>query len=428
MQKAEKMAKRILDYVKILFRKVEDGMLTREQVHALVDEYVAILLERHEDGLVMKGLNGIEWTESHAVNMQSQYISVAAELQKCLMTNELLPATQFISWLSEEKKYEPENELEKARLGREFLKGCIQAFKICWLRVGGTYDSEFDGRPLTSSNSSSPRTASQTTTGNTPVQGSVPQDNDNMLGKRIDEYYKERSTSGRWRISMKNAVHSYLSLLKEHFGADKCLQDITRPQMIDYRERILRKLPVRRHHDKSTKNLPLSELLMRRNVQTISIKTINEYIGNVSSFLAWCYDNNYVAFNVAKGLAIKAKLTEREQKPRYENGEIKRLLGILASSRKKGVMGLKNKDRKWIILLAIYQGMRQNEVCQLKVNDIKIYQTIILELSRRKLSQAGYFQTGTRKNLSKASGIALLLKSQTMKKSVLLRAFLRDTN
>ncbi len=383
LQNAAKMANLLYSYVSPLFKKVEEGMLSAQQVRSLVNEYVNLLLQRNDEGFVRMAMPDMEWAAADTDALVENYRYAKEAFKRCLANHEYLPATGFLVWLREKKNIEPEDQEEKIRLSREFLKACIKAIDYCIARSKGEYDNDFDSYPLTNVSLSIPE---QDHSGNVPA-GAMrlvsPASEPNTVGRLMKKFVREKISSGRWSDSTVYDFKAHVAMLVKCLGEDTPVKAITRDQLVDYRENILKRLPVSHKNNPKVKDLSFEQKLDDDEVKKISIKTINAYLNIVTSFFAWCYNERQI---LSKNPAINLKLKDnrspnRARKP-YSNAELKKIVEKLAGLPKTKGMAEKNIDCTWITLLCMFEGTRENEICQLHIDDIfRVGEIPCLEIS-----------------------------------------------
>jgi integrase len=133
---------------------------------------------------------------------------------------------------------------------------------------------------------------------------------------------------------------------------------------------LARKLPNDPYHKKHKgtfdNKTPLEWLHInaRFKAQLISEATANRYIERCSSVYRWAKLNNLITYNPFEGLATRRSKTQKATslKAPFDKSDIKHIFQN---------RNYKKPWQKWIPLIALYTGMRPNEICQLLRSDIK---------------------------------------------------------
>ena len=116
------------------------------------------------------------------------------------------------------------------------------------------------------------------------------------------------------------------------------------------------------------KGRKLSDLLAKKNNDAISLTSVKKYLRIFKEFLIFCKDNRYIPDSFQGDI----KITKRKEVISIEaftKEELKRIFDPITYPR---VMDTKYSYRYWIPLIALYSGMRLNEICQLYIDDIKV--------------------------------------------------------
>lgn len=358
-------------------------MLEEPQVDALVNEYVDKLLREHEKGLALKGLNpDLPWDEQSIVNVQKSYEHSIRQLKQHLRFNDLDIANDFIVWLKQNHGLVCQDISEEATLKREFVKRSIEAFGICLKRLDGDYGNEYDRKMLVKPSRRIPVDPAQDIPVDTEEVIQVEERN-SAIGNLIESFVQEKISSNQWRPNTQTDNKAHLNAFCEWFGENKPVNQITRDDILNFREQVLKCLPLRRRTNPALKSLNLREVIALENVKRIGEKTINGYLITISSFMEWCILNEYIARNPAVSLSLDITTSPRDERAEYSDAEIERAIFLLASMPKAGKNGAKNIDHMWIILLAAYDAMRENEICQLMIDDIICHKGIPCVVARK---------------------------------------------
>jgi integrase len=92
---------------------------------------------------------------------------------------------------------------------------------------------------------------------------------------------------------------------------------------------------------------------------------VNKYLSLLSSVLKWAVKHDYLSKNPSEGLQLDLNRRADEERKAYDLEDIKRICQRLPP--KDGV----DPFKFWIPMIAMYTGMRREEICQLHGEDIK---------------------------------------------------------
>jgi integrase len=105
---------------------------------------------------------------------------------------------------------------------------------------------------------------------------------------------------------------------------------------------------------------------------TLQVSRMNAYMIRLRSILSFAVDEEFLDRNPAKGLTLKDK---RSKKSLRNNFTIEQLQTIFSAPHfREYASGYSDKSKKnarfWVVLIALYSGMRLEEICQLNVSDV----------------------------------------------------------
>ena len=115
------------------------------------------------------------------------------------------------------------------------------------------------------------------------------------------------------------------------------------------------------------KNKPLKEVLEQDNQDKISITSVKKYLRAFKEFMLFCKQRHYIPESLNDDVLIP-KRKESVKVDGFTNDELKLIFNPSFYPRKDNIY---HPCRYWIPLIALYSGMRLNEICQLYVDDIK---------------------------------------------------------
>lgn len=157
-----------------------------------------------------------------------------------------------------------------------------------------------------------------------------------------------------------------LALLRE-VTAGKPIAELTKEDAREVRSVLLR-LPKNRRRNPKTANLKLRDALEVPGVETIASRTMNGYIGNLSTFFGWAVDQGYAERNVFDGMRVQTRKAAKNNRAAFTTEQAEVIVSRLTTH----LFPVRVKDtHKWVTLIGAYTGMRLNEIAQLCVADVK---------------------------------------------------------
>ena len=117
--------------------------------------------------------------------------------------------------------------------------------------------------------------------------------------------------------------------------------------------------------------LPMNKIIQytkRNNLKKLSNNSIKGKITTIKGFIDWCSKSEYLQDNILKSFAFVNQIKDDSQtRYPFDASDLKVLFNT--DEFYKGLHHHKYSFRHWGILIALYSGMRANEICQLKIKD-----------------------------------------------------------
>ncbi|KFG69396.1 hypothetical protein JH26_11290 [Microvirga sp. BSC39] len=182
--------------------------------------------------------------------------------------------------------------------------------------------------------------------------------------------------------------------LTEVIGARKQVEAITRDDCKDVR-RLLLAIP-----RDATKRYPGKSLveiakLAPETERRLKPKTVNSHLTKISTIFNWAVREGKLGQSPARGLIIKQSHEDDEDGRRsFTTEELRTIFsaplytGCVDDGRNYWKAG-SNKPRRsrfWIPLIALFSGLRQNEICQLATSDIEVIDEVAVIHVRRHMN------------------------------------------
>jgi integrase len=188
-------------------------------------------------------------------------------------------------------------------------------------------------------------------------------------GKKISEvilpFIDEKKESGLPKKYTQDLERS-LNLFMEVAG-DAPIQTVKRAKVAEYKA-LLRKLPPRFNIMPDYRDKPVAELVEMSHKETLSPGRINKYLDRVGQLFKYAIiEGIYEGPNPATELQVPENRRESEKRAAYTNDE----LVMLFRSKEYLEDSFKFHYQFWTSIIALFHGMRQNEIAGLFVEDVK---------------------------------------------------------
>ena len=191
---------------------------------------------------------------------------------------------------------------------------------------------------------------------------------DHRLSAVLKEFIEENLMTGNWTDKTLQENESIIKLFIQIVG-DRCISEIQYSDLRNFRQ-ILFKLPSNINKKKQFKGTTIQQIVEMKPSKTMSRTTINKYLSRVSSLYNFAIKNNYTETNQAAGLTVANNKKPEEFRDPYSSEDLQKIFGVLSQYHSE------RPERLWIPLIAIFSGMRLNEICQLYIDDIKLIDNI----------------------------------------------------
>jgi integrase len=166
------------------------------------------------------------------------------------------------------------------------------------------------------------------------------------LSDAIDAFSKEKEHS--WTLKTKKEYSGVFNQLLNGLN-DPWLQDLARPTLVEYRDALAG----------SGK----------------SVKTVNKYLGILSTILRHANRLKWIQGNPAEGLGLQDNRRPDEIRRAFTDREVETVFKALQRD-KQEFYEKERYERYWLPMLGIYTGARVNELAQLEVKDIIVEEGI----------------------------------------------------
>ncbi|MGD2098327.1 MAG: hypothetical protein PVG35_12140, partial [Desulfobacterales bacterium] len=193
----------------------------------------------------------------------------------------------------------------------------------------------------------------------------VVEEDASLLSEVIKIYVAENEKSN-WTEKTKQENESSLRLFMEVMG-NVPIRTLNRRRISEFKA-VLQKLPPNRNKVKKYRDKSIQQLLEMNIDKTISVRTINKILTRVGSLFKYAIQEGFIdGPNPATDMNLPLSKLEDENRAPFTTEDLKKLL--LSD---EYINDLHSKSYQfWIPIIALYTGMRQDEIAQLHLDDIR---------------------------------------------------------
>ena len=198
------------------------------------------------------------------------------------------------------------------------------------------------------------------------------------FGEVYDRYIND-PTRG-WSVRTRNSYDTCRKVAVGIIGADLPIRDFGRAHSRDFIE-TLRYLPknANKRFPRLSPRQAAEKAREGKLDNLISSANVNAYLADLSSFLNWAVQEEYLDRNPARGLRLPDEVAKRNKRFPFSSAQLKKIFdaplyrGCLDGERRYFLPGTERPQnaRFWVPLIALHTGMRLNEICQLDVTDLR---------------------------------------------------------
>ncbi len=186
------------------------------------------------------------------------------------------------------------------------------------------------------------------------------------LSGLIELYIADRSVqwTSKTKAEFTQSFTTLLSLL-----SDQLVANITRSDCVKCRE-LLQVLPPNFTKKKQFRGMTARQIAKTSSGgQSLSGKTVNKYLTLLSSFFKWSIRQGVINSNPAEGLLLSLSKSISEEREVYSLDDIQQIKAKLPRVSTE-------PEKFWIPLIAMYSGLRLDEICQLHRVDIQLIEGV----------------------------------------------------
>ena len=184
-------------------------------------------------------------------------------------------------------------------------------------------------------------------------------------------------------ISLKELINEYLEAMKENCNTKSLagytaqletfleilgnvpIQSITRKRA---RESVtaLKQLPPNRNKSKQFRDLSIAAIIQLKPEKVMSVTTVRLHIERVTALFDFAIREQYTDYNPFTGLKPKKQTRPDQERKQFTSSDLAALFNPEHFKLEPG-----KPSRYWIPLIAAYTGLRLEEICQLRTEDIQ---------------------------------------------------------
>ncbi|WP_336621491.1 site-specific integrase [Sphingomonas zeae] len=211
-----------------------------------------------------------------------------------------------------------------------------------------------------------------------PQPAPPPPSNRRTIGDVYDRFIAD--PKHQWSKRTQIAHSTTRKWVVEVFGEETPLTDITREGCRDF-VALLREMPKSAHQrfpDMTIKEV-VAAAKARGEARLISTANLNAYVNRFGGVMNWAINEGYLDRNPLKGLKLPDPVKKRDKRNPFSPEQLRRIFdapiytGCRDDANGYAIPGDQRprRARFWVPLIALFSGLRLNEICQLEVSDVR---------------------------------------------------------
>lgn len=367
-------------------------MLSEQDIAALVKDFYSSILSQDETARLMRDDPIPEERRSHYIEHYRQL----AERSRIDLANSAFGSVRSITNTMLARRFGPDVQLETVdarRVSHAMLRAGIEVAETLKARAEGDFNYEPKDKLLVAALQGpiQPPLASQQPEPPTPVPVQTAPAGP-PFSKEADKFREAQLRRKVWEQQTGLQARKTYALFAEYFG-DRPLAHFTRRDAARFKE-LLEDLPANYGKAAEYRGIKAEQVVERSrslDVQRLSPRTVQRHFAALASLWASVIEHGRADTNIFADWKFAATKRARDQRQMWEKDELQALFaspvwsGCQSSSRRSKPGSLILRDEKfWLPLIAVFSGMRQEEICQLRLADLRQVEGIwIFDLNMR---------------------------------------------
>ena len=184
----------------------------------------------------------------------------------------------------------------------------------------------------------------------------------------LDEYMQNPEKSRG--ISTQKNYKIIDRMLEEMLGTDTFVHEITRENIKEVRD-LLRRMPsnpTKRAPKKTLKEA--CDLAVEHGWSLMAPATVNMHLDKLKAVLNFAVEEDYLNKSPATGISVKDEVRKKDKRKPFDLEHLKKMFNAPLYTKGADNDDQRTITKRWIPLIALFTGMRLNEICQLELSDI----------------------------------------------------------
>ncbi|OWQ97478.1 integrase [Sphingopyxis bauzanensis] len=366
-------------------------MLSDEDIAALVKDFYSSILAQDETVRLMRDDPIPEERRTHYIEHYRQL----AERSRIDLANSAFGSVRSITSTMLARRFGQDVQVEKMdarRVSHAMLRAGIEVAEALKARAEGDFSYEPKDKLLVAvlQGPVEPPQASVQPSDPLPIVPPAPAGP--PFSEEAETFREAQLRRKVWEQQTGLQARKTYALFAEYFG-DRPLANFTRRDAARFKE-LLEDLPANYGKAAEYRGVKAEQVVERSkslDVQRLSPRTVQRHFAALASLWASVIEHGRADTNIFADWKFAASKRARDQRQMWEKDELEALFsspvwtGCQSANRRSKPGSVILRDEKfWLPLIAVFSGMRQEEICQLRLTDVRQVESIwIFDLNMR---------------------------------------------
>lgn len=365
-------------------------MLSDQDIAALVKDFYNSVLAQDETARLMRDDPIPEERRAHYIEHYRQ-LAVRSRID---LANSAFGSVRTITNTMLARRFGQDVQLEKIdarKVSHAMLRAGIEVAEALKARAEGDFSYEPKDKLLVAA-LHAPVDPPQASSQPEPVPIVPPVPAGPPFSEEADTFREAQLRRKVWEQQTGLQARKTYALFAEHFG-DRPLANFTRRDAARFKE-LLEDLPANYGKAAEYRGIKAEQVVERSkalDVQRLSPRTVQRHFAALASLWASVIEHGRADTNIFADWKFAASKRPRDQRQMWERDELQALFASpvwagcqSANRRSKPGSVILRDDKFWLPVIAVFSGMRQEEICQLRLADVRQIEGIwVFDLNMR---------------------------------------------
>lgn len=356
-------------------------MLTKSDLSRLVRSFYQTVLERENQ---LRLLGRMSLTEEQRLAKSAHYAEVAAQARQDLATNKFESVDFIAAAMIKQHGYSGKlDDLEVRQVQQAMMRASCDLAEAMKARFEGDFNYQPQDALL---EAELQRVEDREPAGKPSAAAAGPQISEPdsahspMFVERAEEFRQTQERLSVWDPQTALQARSTYKLFAELCN-DRPIGGYVRGDAVRFKD-MLRELPAAYGKAAEYRNLKGAEIVAavaKKDIPRLSPRTVQRHLSALSALWKNAVEQGQASTNIFAGFKLPTQKKPQDQRDMWSSDKLQQLFqgplwsGCQSKDRRSKPGSVIVRDEKfWLPLIALFSGMRQEEICQLLLEDVRL--------------------------------------------------------